>query len=257
MPIDEKYYLKAIDAVGEHLDESMKLLGERSHGWLKTAPSRTSFADLVFDVGNRVYAVLMVELKPGNPRNGHKMSCEFSVTEGDRRWLLENCEEYGLEPTYYPLWLDKMFPMVAGAWNLIDARTMKFINPAEIEDLPGKVPLSEWELQNICVRFVLVNMRKRGLEILSYQDVPGITPNAWFRDKEGKVSVLTVVRGKKGEVTPKFPDMKKVLSTMPDMQEPPREYVVYVEIENDVNPEEPILRGGLFNIQAEEEEPVD
>lgn len=77
-------------------------------------------------------------------------------------------------------------------WNLKHARTGDDVDPLDY----GKdfdTPMSKWELQNFAIGVVRnYGVTKAGYVLDSFCDIPGIDPQLWFHDKDGKRSWVVV-----------------------------------------------------------------
>lgn len=212
MAIPESDYLEAFKTAGAHLQRCMDESGEAAgFGWIKMRPSKPAFADLVFTTGRRMYAVLLVAMTSQKQETtGSRAS--FEIPREQRELLLQECERYQLEPVVFPLWLGIMQPLTTG-WNLFSLRSMDPVTPGEAAGAP-QVPMSEWELCNFCVGQVIQEIEGQHLSLHSYQDIPGIYPNLWFRDAEGKrawVAVLPSIGSDSGRIPQEVLDLRHKL----------------------------------------------
>ena len=290
MSIDESMLLEAYRTTGRHLQEKLDEIKDRPCGWVKVRPSMPSFADLVFSVGNRTYAVLIVKLENASSRNGKGITVNFQVMPNELNLLLEECKHYRLEPAFFPLWVNSatprvnigwdveaiinqnrrantMSPMVQNGWNLIDPQSQKMLNPAEMKDIPGEVFMSEWEQQNMRVNYVVEHIEKRGLQMLSAQDIPGMMPNIWFRNEKGVPSWVAVLPDRSSKPDIDLQELRQMVkqshaargdkdrqppqtlwSRLPASEEPYGEYVAYVKLKSAEHPERPILRGERISL---------
>ena len=281
--------LEAYRTAGRHLQGKLDEIKDRSCGWIKVRPSRPSFADLVFSVGNRMYAVLIVKLEKSSFRNGKGITVNFQVMPHELNLLLEECERYRLEPAFFPLWGNSatprvnvgwdveeiitqnrqagtMTPMLQNGWNLIDPRSQKMLNPAEVKDIPGEVFMSEWE-QNMRVNYVVKDIEKHGLQMLSAQDIPGVMPNIWFRNEKGVPSWVAVLPDRGSKSNADLQELRQMVqqsyaagddkgkqppqtlwSRMPVSDEPYGEYVAYVKLKSADHFGRAILRGEVISL---------
>ena len=290
MSIDESMLWDAYRTAGRHLQNKIDEIKDRPCGWVKVRPSMPSFADLIFSVGNRMYAVLLVKLENTSSRNGRGLTFNFQVMPHELNLLLEECEHYRLEPAFFPLWVnsatprvnigwdveaiinqnrraDTMSPMVQNGWNLIDPRSHKMLNPTAIEDIPGKVLMSEWEQQNMRVNHIVEHLEKHHLQLLSAQDIPGMTPSIWFRNEKGVPSWIAVLPGKDEKTDIDLQKLRQMVrqshaagddedkrppqtlwSRLPVSDEPYGEYVAYVKLRSAKHPDQSILRGEMISL---------
>lgn len=181
MAIPESDYLEAFKTAGAHLQARMDESEAADFGWIKRRPSKPAFADLVFTSGRRMYAVLLVAMT-SQKQEGEGSRASFEIPREQRALLLQECERYQLEPVVFPQWLGIMQPLTTG-WNLFSLSTLEPVTPGDTADTPP-APMSEWELCNFCVSQVIQELEDKALSLHSYQDIPGIYPNLWFRDAE-------------------------------------------------------------------------
>ena len=76
---DKNLYSETFSVCRKQLQACLDKLGERSHAWLKAEPRHPSFADFIFRVGNRVYAVLMARVERANQRSNRLVNLQISV----------------------------------------------------------------------------------------------------------------------------------------------------------------------------------
>lgn len=153
--------------------------------WLKTAPQRPSFADLVFGCRNKVFAVMASHVVERPAQEG---GIELAVTvDAERRDLLiRESIQNGLVPAMFPMWPDTLRPL-HGDWNLLALPEGGLFDPvAAAGNEP--VPLSAWELNRLAVQAVVARLRDMGLRLLSSQDMTGFYPQIWFEDPGGEQS---------------------------------------------------------------------
>lgn len=192
MSIPESEYLEAFQTAGLHLQTCMDESKNGSFGWIKMRPSKPAFADFVFVSGQRMYAVLLVAMSSQKKAEGEEgVAVSFEIPREQRELLLQESERYRLEPVIFPMWLGIMKPLTTG-WNLFSLRDMSPVQPGAVAGDPP-VPMSEWELCSFCVGQVIQEIEDKGLSIFSYQDIPGVCPNLWFRDAEGNRAWVAVV----------------------------------------------------------------
>ena len=77
-------------------------------------------------------------------------------------------------------------------WNLVNFNTGNVVTPNEL-GTPEKIEMSEYELSNFAIhiahRFLVT---KKGYKVRSICDLPGMLPQMWFVDKQGKPAWLCV-----------------------------------------------------------------
>ena len=191
MAIPESDYPEAFMRAGKQLQACMDA-SDAVFRWIKMRPSKPAFADLVFACGQRMYAVLLVQVASQKKAECERgVSVRFDIPHEEHELLMRECERYHLEPLVFPLWVGIMQPLSTG-WNLFSLRDMSHVTPGSEPDWPP-VPMSEWELCNFCVGHIIRELEDKRLPIFSYQDIPGISPNLWFRDENGRRAWLSVI----------------------------------------------------------------
>lgn len=223
IPVDlSNVYFEAYDLVGNHIQ---KMIGERTSDftWIRAEPTRPSFDDLNFRYKNQVFSVLI--------KIFDKVSGKEIITTG-REAMFEKCTkennlvpcifpiDFELVPTTEPFWGYKLEPYKTPAhkltpqnpddWNLFRFKTHEKIDPIKLaSDTP--VLMSDYEMQNFAIQIVRNQLKKDGFKLESFCDAPGITPQVWFQDKNGKMCWVCVEYGP-NEKEIKAPD----ISNMPN-----------------------------------------
>lgn len=192
MAIPEADYAEAFMMAGQHLQSCMDAAGLSRFRWLKMRPSRPAFADLIFALDQRVYAVILVAMTSQKKVAEAAASATFEIPQSQRELLMDECERYHLEPLVFPLWTGIMQPLTTG-WNLFSLRDMEQVDPTTAAPADIPIAMSEWELSNFRVELVMQELKDNTLPIYSYQDIPGVYPNIWFRDETGQRACVAVV----------------------------------------------------------------
>ncbi len=227
MPKPYKQYLEAFQVCGKQLQSCLDQLGDCSYAWLKKEPRNPSFADLIFRVGNRVYAVLIVRVEHATGQRGKTTHLQISVPTPERDLFLSECERYNLTPLFFPMWMNSMAPLSMG-WNLLVPESGAFLDPAVEKDLPHPVPMGAWELCNFRISIVLRHLHEQHLQILSWQDIPDIYPHILFRAADNAICWVIVIAADASE---KLPDAASINSKLPDSPDEVRGYVARVDLQ--------------------------
>ena len=244
MPSDQKLYLEAFSVCRKQLQTCLDKLGERSHAWLKAEPRHPSFADLIFRVGNRIYAVLIVRVEHAHGHRNKLTNLQISVITSERDLFLNECKRFNMQPLFFPMWMGSMTPFSMD-WNLLIPESGRLSDPSAEEDSPQPVPMSEWELCNIRVSTVLEHLRKQHLQIISWQDIPDIRPNILFRAADGAVCWVIVTSAESSEILPSSAEINKQL---PDSPDEVRGYSARVGLRSTKDLSSPPPRGDSFFI---------
>ena len=173
----ELFYAAAL-----HLQSIFKSYPERTFLWLKSKMTNPSFSDLIFSYKNAIFAVIPVTTA-GN---------SVIIPEDDRmlKSLLRMSAENDIVPCILPV-RDGM-----EGWNLYDAaafvrHSLQPVDPTKIGS-DEKKEMSDWEMHDFAVQAVIRKLEETGLRIESYQTIPGINPQLFFQDSDGKLSWITV-----------------------------------------------------------------
>lgn len=223
IPLDiESLYVEAHNLAGYHIQQ---MIGENKSDftWIRPEITNPSFDDLNFRYKNQVFSVLIRMFRDGKemlePRRiepfiretkaNNLIPCVFPVD-------LEFVEVmsplgYGvlIEPGKNPSHELKMKDPTG--WNLFHVETNKKINPLELAD-DTPVLMSDYEMQNFAIQVVRNKLKKDGFKLESFCDAPGITPQIWFQDKDGKMCWVWVEYGP-DEKEIKEPDISKFLNS--------------------------------------------
>jgi len=197
-PNETREYIQAWSVAGLYLQKKFNEYNKseevnQGFTWLKTKLTRPSFDSFSFRYKNQVFSVLidLIEL----------IDLDFiSQTTGMAKKLqIDFCNENNMIPCLFKV-KKRNFQPVTGGWNLFDTRDGKKINPFELAG-SKLVKISDWEMLNWGVNFVVEKIMNEGNKILSFTDAPGISPNIWFEDKKGdKHWVQVSVNGKPEKV---------------------------------------------------------
>ncbi|MBR0257212.1 MAG: hypothetical protein IJQ58_05695 [Synergistaceae bacterium] len=151
--------------------------------WIKTELSYPSFDDFTFGYKNQIFSVMVLRATEKgiliNPR---------PRIEALRR----ECSSNNLIPCVFPVHCVTGKPFFPGTWNLVDPFAKKAVDPAAMSS-DDDIEMSDWELRNWAVQVVYEHLKREGLERLSFSDAPGIDPQIWFRDSDGKECWLEVL----------------------------------------------------------------
>ena len=244
MAIPEADYAEAFMLAGKHLQACMDACaGCGSFRWLKARPSKPAFADLVFGLGARVYAVLLVAMTSQKKVEGAAASATFEIPQEQRALFAEECARHRLEPVVFPLWTGIMQPLTTG-WNLFSLLDMSPVNPTAAPASEEPAPMSEWELCNFRVELVVQELKDNTLPIYSCQDIPGVYPNIWFRDETGQRACVAVLPSAGAGDTSLPAEVLEMLRKLPDGL---NAYIARVGVANADAPELPPSRAmGLY-----------
>lgn len=151
--------------------------------WIKTELSYPSFDDFTFGYKNQVFSVMVLRVSGKG-----KLINPPPRIEALRR----ECANNNLVPCIFPVNAVTGKPFFPGTWNLVNIFARKPVNPVTMSS-DDNIEMSDWELRNWAVQVVYDSLESEGLERLSFSDAPGIDPQIWFRDSDGKECWLEVL----------------------------------------------------------------
>lgn len=151
--------------------------------WIKTELSYPSFDDFTFGYRNQVFSVLVLRADD----RGRLINAPPRIEA-----LRRECHNNNLVPCIFPVHFITGRPFFSGSWNLVNPFIKKKIDPAAMSS-DDDVEMSDWELRNWAVQVVYDHLKQEGLERLSFSDAPGIDPQIWFKDTNGKECWLEVL----------------------------------------------------------------
>jgi len=212
-------FLEARDFAGRHIQQLMNKTPD-DFAWIRSELTAPAFDDMNFRYKNQVFSVLVKIFHNGR-----------EITPPHRQELfLQETKKYNMIPCIFPVNLNlvateskygygvviepgkipkhEFTPIIATEWNLSHAETGAPINPLNMaSDEP--VLMSEYELQNFAIRVVINQLKKDGIKLESFCDIPGIVPQLWFQDSNGKICWVYVQYGPdKSKLTP--PDLSEI-----------------------------------------------
>lgn len=179
--------LYARNITGNQIQEHIKLLNDCR--WIRADYTYPAFDDMNFIYKNKVFSVIIdiqdetgvsylpVEYKSRQLyacKKNNLIPCMFSIT-------VPNPEE----PDF-----SQVKPKSNG-WNLYNTKTGEEIIPEHLATAE-KTKMSDWELQNLAVKYVMLYLKSQKFSIYSYQDMLEIDPQIWFKDNDGKKCWIVV-----------------------------------------------------------------
>ena len=217
----DEIYVEAHNLAGRHIQQ---MIGENKSNftWIRPQITRPSFDDLNFRYKNQVFSILIKIF-----RNGKEM-----LDPRREETFIRETKANNLIPCVFPIEFE--FVPTASAhgfgilikpgetpshelklqdstgWNLFHVATNERINPLDMAD-DTPVLMSNYEMQNFAIQIVRDHLQKDGLKLESFCDAPGITPQVWFQDKNGKMCWVCVAYGSNAKNV-KTPDISKFLN---------------------------------------------
>lgn len=182
----DELFLKARDITGNHIQQLMNK-APANFAWIRSELTSPAFDDMNFRYKNQVFSVLVKIFH--NRRE---------ITSPHRQELfIQETKKYNMIPCVFPVDLEligtnsphgygvviergkfpkhKLTPRNSNNWNLSHATTGTPINPLALaSDEP--ILMSEYEINNFAIRIVINQLKKDGLKLESFCDVPDIVP---------------------------------------------------------------------------------
>lgn len=178
--------------------------------WLQTDLLRPAFQHLCFRHRLDVYSILIAIQGLITSSDG-----EYFVSRQDYDNLLRESQRNNLIPCILPVSVGTKKPIEDGV-HLFHAQTEA---PIQLDNgvRHGQVPMSAWEVNSMGVQIVVQNLRKEGIERISFCDVAGVAPQIWF-EKGGKRNFVIVRTTSAGKSNSLFEIKKSLLSRLADSE---------------------------------------
>lgn len=160
-------FFKCWQAAGIYLNKQVQ---GGIQSWLRAHPYPPFLEHLSFRLGNQLFFV-RVEDVDGKAESPGSLSGLRAVADANRGHAC-------LMPMKKKFFSNGWGPAESG-WGLIDAATMKPIDPSSLVTAE-KVEMTSWELQDMAVQVVRDYIQKQGYQIMSWQGNPEVDPAIWF-----------------------------------------------------------------------------
>jgi len=200
-------FIYARDIAGVQIQKMMEHLNDCK--WVRAEYTYPSFDSMCFIYKNKVFSVIIdIQDEDGD---------SYLPEEYVKRQLYA-CRENNLIPCKFCVIVDdaynpdfeKAHPKNNG-WNLYNTETNEIIIPEHMATTE-KIPLSDWEMRNFAIRYVLKYLKTKKLKIHSFQDTLEVDPQIWFDNEEGKKSWILVRADKSPEKEVKKPKTLKEIT---------------------------------------------
>lgn len=170
----------ARNIAGEQIQSEMLKL--ENCKWIRAEYTYPAFDSMNFIYNNHIFSVVIdIQDEDGESflppefikrqlyaaKTYNLIPCKFSVVVPDP----ENPE------------IDKAVSKTKG-WNLFNTKTNEKIVPTEFPLLEN-AEMSDWELRNFGIRFILKYFQAKKIKTFSFQDTLEVDPQIWFQDNEG------------------------------------------------------------------------
>jgi len=173
--------LYARDIAGHSIQEKINLLPNCM--WFRSEYIYPAFDSMNFTYNNHIFSVI-IDIKDEN-------GVSYLPEEFKKRQLYAE-KTYNVIPCKYTVTvpnpqepdLNQVKP-VSNDWNLIHTETEEPIFP-ETYDLVTDVEMSDWEIRNYGIKFVMKYLKAKRYKIRTYQDTLEVDPQIWFTDENGK-----------------------------------------------------------------------
>lgn len=162
---------------------------KRRYGWLQASLHQTplyipTFQFMCFRFEANVYSILMAMV------DKQYSETEFFVSQRDFDNFVRETKKNNLIPCILPIDVETKQPYIEEGIHLLDARTMM---PFELQDMAQtNAFMSQWELDNFGITFVVRDLQKKGVSQISYCDTPEINPQIQYINEKGKKACIYV-----------------------------------------------------------------
>lgn len=160
--------------------------------WTRVEHTYPAFDNMNFRYKNSIYSVI-IDI---TDEEGNSYLPDFIIKR-----QLYAAHEYNLVPCKFPVIVDnphepdyKKIRLKSYDWNLINSEDNSAVNPAELSG-DDKVIMSEWELRNYAIKFMIKYLAGKNFKVLSYQDTLEVDPQIWFTNEENEKCWLLVRTG--------------------------------------------------------------
>ena len=151
--------------------------------WIRAEFTYPAFDSMNFMCGNQVFSVI-IDIQD---EEGVSYLPEHFI----KRQLYAS-EEYNLIPCKFPVIVpdpyepdyEKIKPKTNGL-NLFNTKTDDIIYPDKLVT-DEKIEISQWEMRNIGIKFILNYLKTKGYTIVSHQDTLEVDPQIWFKNLDDK-----------------------------------------------------------------------
>lgn len=182
------------DIAGKQLQQNF--LQSDEYSWIRCEYTYPSFDDMNFIHKTDIFSVIIdIQDKDGVsylPEEYIKRQLYASHT-----YNLIPCKFPVVVPDVYNPDLSQLVSKTQG-WNLFNTETDNPINPETVDD-EKLCEMSDWEMRNLGIRFVMEYLKAKNLKVLGFQDTLEVDPQLWFLDASGKKCWMIVRCEKKSE----------------------------------------------------------
>lgn len=173
-------FMAVRDFAGNHIQQYIN--SSPDYAWLKMEYTHPCFDHFNFKYKNQVFSIL-VDIQDKNGKSC--MPPEFIKRQ------LGEAEKNNLIPCIFPVVIDNpdepalnTMRILGDGINLFNTITKEKIVPENVAS-DKKVLMSNWELHNFAIMTVRNILKQQNLKVISFQDIPIISPQLWFLDSNG------------------------------------------------------------------------
>lgn len=175
------------EAIQQYIDSHGLKLPQFS--WIQTSFNYPSFQHLCFRYGSEVFSIIV----------GEYVNSSAIICEEDYNNQINESKTNNLVPCV--VLVDFASHIAIGeSCHLYHAESGQKIELKE-PIIKECVPMSQWEINNFGINYLMTYIEKNGGKVFSYCDVLGIAPQIWFEKDEKKsyVFVRSCVAGRSNE----------------------------------------------------------
>jgi hypothetical protein len=166
--------------------------------WLRGLPIRPTFDHLLLRYKNQLFSIYVDLVAPSETWH----VCD----DAPHRLQLAVCKQGNIIPCCYPVHKYTLQPLNAG-WNLFRTDTGTPIKPQEL-CTDTLVPMTAWELHAFALQVVQKSFINLDMDVISYTDIPGLTPQMWIKTFDDTIFWLMVRHQVQGKTTLGAPDFQ-------------------------------------------------
>ncbi len=180
---------------GEQIQTHMYILNNCK--WIRAEYTYPAFDSMNFIYKSSIFSVIIDILD--------EQGQSYLPEEFAKRQLYAS-RTYNLIPCKFPVVVkdphepkaEEIRPLHDG-WNLYNTENGEEVIPEQIATTSA-IKMSDWELHNYAIHFVMNHLMAKKRKILSWQDTLEIDPQIWFLDSQGNKCWMLVRCSRDGEV---------------------------------------------------------
>lgn len=150
--------------------------------WLRGLPINPTFDHMLLRYKNQLFSIYVDLVAPSETWH----VCD----DAPHRLQLAVCKQGNIIPCCFPVHKFTLQPLTTG-WNLFHTGTGAPIKPQELCN-DTLVPMTAWELHEFALQVVEKSFINLDMDVISYTDIPGLTPQMWIKSFDDTIFWLMV-----------------------------------------------------------------